>query len=298
MSECPVCGLDIDTVEVSDRGEKTTCNCRRCGRFTITSIASAKVDGNSRFKLSAWIRDKTERCVEAPEITSGNFEQVVDSFREYTVTEKQKLFLKFLSSKSKYPGDKIAFNAEYDFPVVWARGIDEFGYLYRSLLERNLVKRVNDGKASIITSHGWDILDGMDGSLMKTVQVFVAMSFDADLKCAWEKGIKPAVENAGYRPYRVDKDSHNERIDAKIITEIDNSCFLVADVTKQKNGVYFEAGYAQGKKLPVLWSVRKNDLKNVHFDTRQFAHIVWDSPEDLKEQLYTLICAVVGKRKN
>lgn len=88
---------------------------------------------------------------------------------------------------------------------------------------------------------------------------------------------------------------HVDRIDTKIITEIKNSRFIVADVTEQKHGVYFEAGYALGLGLPVIWCVCKDHLPNVHFDTRQYNHIVWESEYDLKEQLYNFICAIIGK---
>jgi hypothetical protein len=60
-------------------------------------------------------------------------------------------------------------------------------------------------------------------------------------------------------------------------------------------GVYFEAGYALGLNLPVIWCVQKEGLDNVQFDTRQYNHILWESEEDLKERLYYFICAVVGK---
>ena len=122
------------------------------------------------------------------------------------------------------------------------------------------------------------------------------MSFDKSLDALWENGIKIAVERAGYKPHRVDKEPHLDRIDAKIIADIKDSAFMIADVTQQKQGVYFEAGYALGLKRPIIWCVREDDLDNVHFDTRQYNHVVWKTAEDLQEQLYNLICAVLGKR--
>jgi hypothetical protein len=38
-------------------------------------------------------------------------------------------------------------------------------------------------------------------------------------------------------------------------------------------------------------------LENVHFDTSQYNHVVWTTPDELKEKLYDVICAVVGRRK-
>ena len=111
------------------------------------------------------------------------------------------------------------------------------------------------------------------------------------------EGIRPAISDAGFKPYRVDAEPHVDRIDAKIVTEIKNSKFLVADVTEHKLGVYFEAGYAFGFGLPVIWTVRDDELSKAHFDTRQYNHIVWQSPTELKEKLYFVICAVIGKNK-
>jgi nucleoside 2-deoxyribosyltransferase len=123
------------------------------------------------------------------------------------------------------------------------------------------------------------------------------MSFSADLKSIYEGPISRAITKAGYKPYRVDTEPHSDRIDAKIISEIKNSRFVIADVTEQKRGVYFEAGYALGLGLPVLWCVREDDLSNVHFDTRQYNHIIWKTASDLENQLYDFICAIIGKKK-
>ena len=121
------------------------------------------------------------------------------------------------------------------------------------------------------------------------------MWFDPSMDKAWEEGIKPALEAAGYRPYRVDMEPHLDRIDAKIQAEIKDSRFIVADVTGQRQGVYFEAGYAMGLGLPVVWSVKNDELGKVHFDTRQYNHVVWKNPDDLKTQLADRVVAVIGR---
>ena len=70
----------------------------------------------------------------------------------------------------------------------------------------------------------------------------------------------------------------------------------MADVTQQRQGVYFEAGFAQGLNIPVIWTVSEKDKDNIHFDTRQFNHIIWQTTEDLKNQLYDFICGIIGKQ--
>ena len=53
--------------------------------------------------------------------------------------------------------------------------------------------------------------------------------------------------------------------------------------------------YALGLGLPVIWTVRKDDAKNVHFDTAQYDPIRWESASDLEEGLSNYICAIIGQ---
>ena len=88
---------------------------------------------------------------------------------------------------------------------------------------------------------------------------------------------------------RIDSKEHSNKIDDEIIAEIRRSRFVVADFTseedKPRGGVYYEAGFAMGLNIPVIWTCRADMIGNVHFDTRQFNHITWDDPEDLRVKL-------------
>ena len=86
---------------------------------------------------------------------------------------------------------------------------------------------------------------------------------------------------------------HNENIIFKIIAEIRSSQFLVADFTGQNRGVYLEAGFAMGLGRPVIWTCRKDDFGKTHFDIKQFNHILWEAPEDLREKLADRIKAII-----
>ena len=60
-------------------------------------------------------------------------------------------------------------------------------------------------------------------------------------------------------------------------------------------GVYFEAGFALGLNLPVIWTCRKDDMADLHFGIRQYNTIDWDSPENLALRLQRRIEATLGK---
>ena len=128
----------------------------------------------------------------------------------------------------------------------------------------------------------------------KSDQAFVAMWFDPSTEDAWEHGFKTALTETGYDPVRVDLIHHNQKICDRIISEIRRSGLVVADFTGNRGGVYYEAGYAQGLGIPVIWTCRKGHMENVHFDTRQYNHVVWETPEDLRSQLVDRVKATIS----
>jgi hypothetical protein len=69
----------------------------------------------------------------------------------------------------------------------------------------------------------------------------------------------------------------------------------VADVTGQRNGVYFESGFALGLSLPVVWACRRDEIGKLHFDTNHLNHIDWADVEDLRTRLSRRILATIGR---
>jgi nucleoside 2-deoxyribosyltransferase len=301
---CPICKLDEQDVQAWDAGERLSLECPRCGKFTITRTATSIAERTDLGpKLSAWIRERTESGTDIPEINANTLKEIETLLPTYRVSEKQLLLLRALERRTQFPGQQLNVILHFDYPLAWARGEAEFRYLLRSLIERGLIRRT-DGPDSLdnsfenkfeISADGWSFLENHARPSIISDQAFVAMSFSVELKPAWEQGIYPALRKVGFRPYRVDAEPHIDKIDTKIITEIKNSRFLVADVTQQRPGVYFEAGYALGLGLPVFWCVRKDDLDNVHFDTRQYNHVVWENEESLAKQLEFFVAAIIGK---
>lgn len=157
-----------------------------------------------------------------------------------------------------------------------------------------------------LTPAGVKRLEELEIKAVNSEQAFVAMWFNESVNEAYEKGVERAIRDSGYKPLRIDKQEHIGKIDDQIIAEIRRSRFVVCDFTcelieydgKQKafprGGVYYEAGFAQGLGIPVVWMCRADHIEHVHFDTRQFNHITWDTPEELREKLRNRIGAVIG----
>lgn len=151
-----------------------------------------------------------------------------------------------------------------------------------------------------LTVQGYERLAEIDYITKDSSQAFVAMWFDKSMNDIWENGFRLAIEDAGYKPVRIDQKEHVNKIDDEIIAEIRRSRFLVADFTQgrggARGGVYYEAGFARGLAIPVIFTCRKDVLRKIHFDVRQFNTIVWEKNKmsELRENLRNRISAVIG----
>ena len=108
-------------------------------------------------------------------------------------------------------------------------------------------------------------------------------------------GYKPILEELHYEPNQMKFLQHIEKIDDKIIVEINKCRFLIADLTGIRRSVLFEAGFAFGLKKPVIWTCRNTWTKRFEkiFDTRQYPYIKWKDVDELKEKLKNRIEAII-----
>ena len=95
------------------------------------------------------------------------------------------------------------------------------------------------------------------------------------------------------QPDREDKE-YVGGISDEIMAEIRRSRFVIADYTKQVNGVYFEAGFALGLGLIVIPTCRADELDKLHFDIRHINTLSWKEPANLVDALSKRIRAVIG----
>jgi len=180
-----------------------------------------------------------------------------------------------------------------DYPLFVLKSIDEFAAVIRMIEELGWVRRDIGEWNPSLTAKGWQHVSDLRDKKPLTRQAFVAMSFAPDLKSACPEGIRPALRETGYSPMRIDELQHNDKIDDKIVAELRRSGLLIADFTGHRGGVYFEAGYGLGRGIPVIWSCRLDEVEKAHFDTRQFNHLTWTTPADLREKLRDRIRATL-----
>jgi hypothetical protein len=173
----------------------------------------------------------------------------------------------------------------------------------RSLLEMmelmGLVQR-RTNNTTLLSPGGWMRFEELQRMEVQSSQAFVAMWFNSATEEPYENGLYRAIHDSGYDPRRVDQKHHHlNKVDDEIIAEIRRSRFLVADFTceqgKVRGGVYFEAGFAMGLNIPIVWTCKNTSMDDLHFDTRQYPHIVWKDSADLCTQLKARIGALIGE---
>jgi len=297
QNKCPICKLKDCIIKPAPGGKSMlTVSCRRCGDFQISEVcfASDLSEYGESYILSGTIRNLYEKGEKIILLYGEDFKRILDSIKiPKDPFEKMDLLIKYIYNNMEYMGAGVEMQPSLDFPLLYAENYHEFMRVIDMAGNLDLIELDDNKKGYRLGLSGWQRMKELLQKEVKSNQAFVAMWFDSSLDEAWEDGFKVALEKTGYDPLRIDLKEHNEKICDIIIAEIQDSGLLVADFTGQRENVYFEAGFAKGLGIPVIWTCKKDDEKKLHFDTRQYNHIIWENPEDLKKQLINRIRATL-----
>lgn len=296
-AKCPICRNNA--AMTSSMNDTHSMKCDVCGRYRITVEAVIGLEQESigtRALLSGFVRDRNLDKVD-PLITSDNLPSIIQ-MAPRRVPDKTAKLLSALERRSKHFGQWHTLTEKTDYPLAYARNVEEFTAILRYAHERRFIEDepTTSGPYVTLRAEGLAELETRQRSNIDSEKAFVAMSFTVEMKPVYEDQIEPAIEAAGYRAVRIDQEEFIGDVVDRIRAEIRESRFVVADFTGHREGVYFESGFALGLSLPVIWTCRKDEIGKSHFDTSHFNHIVWDPGEgDLKERLKNRILAVIGR---
>ena len=313
--ECPVCFSAADTSEYSKNNaiwERWVCP--RCGQFYMSRICfypiratGESADQNNinfgpkgsrlRADLSAWIRENEGRGLnrglnidkpftrkDSSDPNRLGFETARSQVR--TSHDRADKLLRFIGRSSDFLGQDITIQSPEWEARAWAKNKKEMVSIIKYLKKEELIEERRNGVYRI-TIEGSDYLEKLDRANPESQQGFVAMWFRDETRPAWDKAFRPAIDEAGYDPFRIDLKHHVNPIDEEIITEIKSSLFLIADLTGHRGGVYYEAGFAKAIGLPVIYTCRSDEWEKRHFDIEHYPCIEWndDELENFKEEL-------------
>jgi hypothetical protein len=316
--KCFFCDSECQIYYVGSLAEPKQYNCKYCGiyklcdlpgfyDFNIRNLPSIKFKmacllGERRLKGLGGVvlAGKTATKREENEFAIIPLNEILDEFPKKAGDFIVRALLN-LSRLVKHPFERIELNLE---PVgkynLFAQEGEQASFFLRELENQGWISSCSDSNSwefwtFTITAKCWEMIDNLQQSTIDSKRVFVAMWFDKSMDDYYRDGIKKAIEEAGYVPVRIDLKDFNEKICDEIIAEIRRAKFMIADYSEYRTGVFFEAGFAKGLGREVIFTVSKEyvDKLKEHFDTRQYNHIVYDSPEDLRKKLYNRIGATI-----
>lgn len=128
--------------------------------------------------------------------------------------------------------------------------------------------------------------------ITKRNQIFVAMMFSEETRSTYEQVYKSVIQSLNYTAMRIDEKQFNGSIIGEITAEITDSVALIADLTGNRGGVYYEAGIARGLQLcnhpiKLILTCKQNFFENerVHFDVSGDNIVLYEDDDDLKQKL-------------
>ena len=307
---------------------------RTGGEFFITWEAESMmdiIDERHKAKLTSWLVEQRWLGEHRPQVTTDIIKES-NKRRELTVFERADRTLKYIQNQSPQIGDTVGllrnqdsldgiskslyenitpvdFDMSHYFNALTIRAyseslsVREVEFIMEYLdIQQKWIGYSYESNSCIcnLTFRGYARLAELAERDTISSRAFVAMWFDESMNDLWEQGIEPGVRDAGYDPVRIDKTEPLDKIDDAIIAEIRRSRFVVVDFTHGNEGargsVYYEAGFAYGIDIPVIFLCRKDMIDKIHFDTRQHKHIEWEKekPGELRDKLANRISAVIG----
>lgn len=306
-------------------------SCPRCGKVYLDqdSLDFLPDEGLGEHELSILsicLRNDFERRGKRPStkaFTIEDLKHMILQYRTLDPLEKMDNALFILEKATPYIGAPIEVPIQEDYPYYHCSSQHELANLFRFLCEEILIGTKNKADPHTglwIAPRGYERLR----ELRKTRdsrQCFVAMWLDPSMTHVFEDAIRPAIEyleegatTSRFKTLRIDNKEHTNDINDEIISEIRRSRFMVCDLTGYRGGVYFEAGFAYGLGLEVIYTCREDWIKQqikkivdkdgvehsilrdgIHFDLEHRNRIAWseDKLHDLKKALTDRIKAVI-----
>ena len=323
---CPIWGTPAEVKKL--RNDSLRVNSPRAGgRYTIPrtrAVMARDWREERRMLVTSWLVNQRSMGNAVPRI-SDYLE--IDAIRQPSVVQRAENLLKYINSQLSSIGDVFRTprnldNLDTDHPkqvqfaemLAWSASTElkEVDYLLKVLEDQDLIVSPSKGTRvtvrCMLTVKGHTHLAESGNRIVDSIQAFVAMWFDSSLDDAFYQGIEPGIEECGYSAKRIDQTERLNKIDDQIIAEIRRSKFVVVDLTEgdvvkaedgtitggTRGSVYYEAGFAHGLDIPVIFTCRKNSPGKIHFDVQQYPCIFWNTPQELKSRLASRISANFG----
>jgi hypothetical protein len=223
---------------------------------------------------------------------------------DYPKTPKDKMdnLILYLFNLQKYDGESMRIEIKENNFIIknYFKNPAECAFYLVSLAEQELIHLVkqiaNETVFTLNLTHsGLSRMIELTEEGEKSNKCFVAMSFNPSTKNARE-AIRKAILETGYEAVIIDKQiiDSERTINDEIIASLKKCKFCIADFSLHSKGVYFESGFALGQGKKVIYTCSKTEFENAHFDIRPLQHIIYETTDQLTEDLINKIEAFIN----
>jgi hypothetical protein len=289
---CPLCAMAVKPATPGPGAlDASLFECPRCGNFMVSGTALATVAhvlGSSRdngAKLSHAARrahEQRERLLLTTHVIEAIVGQPLPRPRE-----QADLLLRWIAENVPGPGQTVRVNSVTHAGIVGSTSLQGFELVLDHLFDSGLVtgRRVQmlgaHGHADATLSFsGWDHYENLRSGSTTYRRAFMAMKFgDEVLDSMLENIFKPSAKRAGFDLVKLTDVPKAGLIDDRMRVEIQAADFVVADLSHDNLGAYWEAGYAEGLGKPVIYTCEQSKFQQskTHFDTNHHLTILWDA---------------------
>lgn len=280
-THCPLCNCNNAQAEPhSSLKSAQRFSCPRCERFVLTGQLLCEIEKKLRndTKKRALISHAVARMQKknpTPTLDIKLFEQVLNTSLPSLEQQIDNLIL-FLGEFTGTPGKTALFKTLRVSAIIGSEVESATAFVVAHVCKEALLEvewppnfTIDSFKASL-TFMGWKYYSNLLRGKTKSKNAFMAMPFgDPGLDEIVEKTFKPAVKATGFTLIRADDVPKAGLIDDHIRVMIRTSRFVLADLSHDNSGAYWEAGYAEGLGKPVIYTCEKSKFESqqTHFDT-------------------------------
>ena len=307
---CPICSARLTSHRENLGGKDATFyDCPRCGQFQLSGSLVASLPELKSRDAEAWAK-----LSHAIRRSQGRSESVV--WNTYSVIavlknplprprEQADLLLRWIAENVSGPGEDVDVRFETHGSIIGSKTQSGFALIIDHLFSSGLITGhslatlAGSGRAlATPTFAGWEYYEQLRQGRAEYRKAFMAMKFgDTLLNNMLETAFKPAAKKAGFELSKLDDNPIAGLIDDRLRVEIQSSAFMVADLTHDNFGAYWEAGYAEGLGKPVIYTCEKGKFESskTHFDTNHHLTICWidSEPEAAASSLLATIRATL-----
>lgn len=306
---CPICGSNCVEGHYEDCVVYT---CDKCGKFKMNNFGNEpRLTEHHKFILKCYYSTLPPNAPIRYDIilTNDNIDKFVESINyPKSLVEKVDNVLAYFVKNTQYFGQKILIaDKEILATKLFCRSVAEFDSIIEYLCSEKYLtfpaRTLGDPEEYTVTMAGIKYYQEYEKRLINnrniSKQAFVAMWFNSketadpdkfrpDMQTIYSEYISSGISDAGYKPLKIDCKEHCNDINDEMISEIRKSRFMVADLTGYRGGVYWEAGFAYGLGLDVIYTCHKKwqytdkelEIEGIHFDLSHRNIIFWDDTEE------------------